>query len=51
MSTKVNRRKFLLGAAAMASLPTMPAFAQAAPVRIGLLAAKTGPLALSLIHI
>jgi len=45
MNAKENRRKFLIGAAAMASLPAMPVFAQAAPVRIGLLAAKTGPLA------
>src|SRR6516165_5672501 len=48
----MNRRKFLAGtaaAAATASLP-MPANAQNAPVKIGLLTVKTGPLAAGGIH-
>ena len=43
MTTKFGRRAFLAGVAASA-LP-MPAIAQAAPVRIGLLTIKTGSLA------
>ena len=43
MALKLGRRTFLAGAAASA-LP-LPAIAQAAPVRIGLLTVKTGPLA------
>jgi branched-chain amino acid transport system substrate-binding protein len=43
MTTKFGRRTFLAGVAASA-LP-MPAIAQAAPVRIGLLTIKTGSLA------
>lgn len=43
MTLKLGRRTFLAGAAATA-LP-LPAIAQAAPVRIGLMAVKTGPLA------
>jgi branched-chain amino acid transport system substrate-binding protein len=43
MATKFGRRAFLAGVAASA-LP-MPAIAQAAPVRIGLLTIKTGSLA------
>ena len=43
MTAKLRRRSFLAGTAA-ASL-AMPAIAQAAPVRIGLLTVKTGPLA------
>jgi len=48
----MNRRKFLAGtaaAAATASLP-MPANAQNAPMKIGLLTVKTGPLAAGGIH-
>ena len=48
----MNRRKFLAGTAAAAgtaSLP-MPANAQNAPVKIGLLTVKTGPLAAGGIH-
>lgn len=47
MRRMVDRRKFLLGTAAAAALPWMaaPAVAQSAPVRIGLLTVKTGPLA------
>jgi branched-chain amino acid transport system substrate-binding protein len=43
MAFKLDRRAFLAGTAAVA-LP-LPALAQAAPVRIGLLTVKTGPLA------
>src|SRR5690349_15595475 len=43
MTTKFGRRAFLAGVAA-STLP-MPAIAQAAPVRIGLLTVKTGSLA------
>jgi len=43
MALKLGRRTFLAGAAASA-LP-LPAIAQAAPVRIGLMTVKTGPLA------
>ena len=45
MARMVGRRKFLGGVAAAATLPWAPAFAQNAPVRIGLLTVKTGPLA------
>ena len=48
----MNRRKFLAGTAAAvgtASLP-MPASAQNAPMKIGLLTVKTGPLAAGGIH-
>src|SRR6185437_5500969 len=43
MATRFGRRAFLAGVAA-STLP-MPAIAQAAPVRIGLLVIKTGSLA------
>lgn len=43
MAIKLGRRSFIAGAAA-AALP-LPAIAQSAPVRIGLLTVKTGPLA------
>jgi branched-chain amino acid transport system substrate-binding protein len=47
MSIRVNRRKFLSGTAAAAGAATfpMPAIAQNAPMKIGLLTVKTGPLA------
>jgi branched-chain amino acid transport system substrate-binding protein len=47
MSLKLNRRKFLAGTAAVASTAAfpMPSIAQSAPVKIGLLTVKTGPLA------
>jgi branched-chain amino acid transport system substrate-binding protein len=47
MARTVDRRKFLWGTAAAAALPWVsgPAVAQGAPVRIGLLTVKTGPLA------
>ena len=47
MTLRVGRRKFLAGSAAAAfaaNLP-MPAIAQGAPIKIGLLTVKTGPLA------
>jgi branched-chain amino acid transport system substrate-binding protein len=44
MTVGLNRRTLLAGTAAAATLP-MPAIAQGAPVRIGLLTVKTGPLA------
>src|ERR1700722_1487901 len=47
MPLHVNRRKFLSGTAAAAGAATfaMPAIAQNAPMKIGLLTVKTGPLA------
>src|SRR5271154_1904909 len=47
MTNKLNRRKFLAGSAAVASAAAfpMPSIAQSAPVKIGLLTVKTGPLA------
>jgi branched-chain amino acid transport system substrate-binding protein len=46
MVTRIDRRSFLVGTAAVAAttLP-LPAFAQGKPVKIGLLTVKTGPLA------
>jgi branched-chain amino acid transport system substrate-binding protein len=49
MPRHVNRRSFLAGAAAIATFP-MPAIAQNAPLKIGLLTVKTGPLAAGGIH-
>jgi branched-chain amino acid transport system substrate-binding protein len=49
MSRKFTRRKFMAGTAAGAAAATfnfpMPAIAQAAPFKLGLLTVKTGPLA------
>ena len=47
MSLRISRRKFVAGTAAGTALATlgMPAIAQAAPFKIGLLTVKTGPLA------
>ena len=49
MSRKVTRRRFMAGTAAAAAVATfkfpMPAIAQAAPFKLGLLTVKTGPLA------
>jgi branched-chain amino acid transport system substrate-binding protein len=47
MSFKLNRRRFLAGTAAGTAAATigMPAIAQGAPFKIGLLTVKTGPLA------
>jgi branched-chain amino acid transport system substrate-binding protein len=47
LSLRVNRRKFLAGAAAAAGAAAfpMPSIAGGAPMKIGLLTVKTGPLA------
>ena len=53
MPARMNRRKFLrstAAAAAAAAMP-MPAVAQNAPLKIGLMTVKTGPLAAGGIHI
>jgi branched-chain amino acid transport system substrate-binding protein len=49
---KLNRRKFLAGtaAAATASAFPMPSIAQNAPIKVGVLTVKTGPLAAGGIH-
>jgi len=44
-TTRIDRRSFLIGTAAAATLLPLPAWAQAKPVKIGLLTVKTGPLA------
>jgi branched-chain amino acid transport system substrate-binding protein len=49
MAIKLSRRQMLAGAAAAAALP-MPAVAQTAPIKVGLLTVKTGPLAAGGIH-
>src|SRR5690349_6537207 len=56
MSARINRRKFMQGTAAAAGATTiagtiaMPAVAQNAPLKIGLMTVKTGPLAAGGIH-
>jgi branched-chain amino acid transport system substrate-binding protein len=45
MATRIERRSFLVGAAAVAAMTPLPARAQNKPVRVGLLTVKTGPLA------
>ena len=56
MPARMDRRKFLqsstaaAGAAAMPAIP-MPAVAQNAPLKIGLMTVKTGPLAAGGVHI
>lgn len=53
MTRKINRRNFIAGTAAMAgaaSLP-MPAIAQQAPIKIGLMTVKTGGLAAGGVHL
>jgi branched-chain amino acid transport system substrate-binding protein len=52
MSRRISRRKFVAGAAALtgASAFPMPSIAQAAPMKVGLLTVKTGPLAAGGIH-
>src|SRR5215472_17812313 len=49
MSARINRRKFLQSTAA-AAFP-MPAVAQNAPIKVGLMTVKTGPLAAGGVHI
>ena len=46
MTTRIDRRSFLVDAAAAAAATTLPlpAVAQGKPVKIGLLTVKTGPL-------
>src|SRR5438270_13390937 len=53
MSVRVNRRKFLQSTAAAAGAAAfpLPAVAQNAPLKIGLMTVKTGPLAAGGIHI
>lgn len=52
MAQKIKRRTFLAGSAAAAGSAVfgMPAIAQNAPVKLGLLTVKTGPLAAGGIH-
>ena len=52
MIRRISRRKFLAGAAALSSAGVfpMPSIAQNAPMKIGLLTVKTGPLAAGGIH-
>jgi len=52
MSRRISRRKFIAGTAALsgASAFPMPSIAQAAPIKVGLLTVKTGPLAAGGIH-
>lgn len=51
-SFKLNRRRFLAGTAAVAGASTfpMPSIAQAAPIKVGVLTVKTGPLAAGGVH-
>src|SRR6188472_2467057 len=52
MNRRISRRKFVAGAAALSgagAFPT-PSIAQAAPMKIGLLTVKTGPLAAGGLH-
>ena len=52
MTNKINRRKFLASTAAAAGTATfpMPSIAQNAPLKVGLLTVKTGPLAAGGVH-
>jgi branched-chain amino acid transport system substrate-binding protein len=52
MINRTNRRKFIRGAAAASAAAAfpMPAVAQSAPLKLGLLTVKTGPLAAGGIH-
>ncbi len=53
MTSRLNRRRFMLGAAAGAAVIARPIrlVAQAAPIKIGLMTVKTGPLAAGGIHL
>ncbi len=53
MSLRFNRRKFLAGSAALAGASAfpMPSIAQAAPIKVGVLTVKTGPLAAGGVHL
>ena len=50
MRYRASRRQFLAGSAAAVAVLPMPAIAQNAPLKIGLLTVKTGPLAAGGIH-
>src|SRR5581483_9077926 len=52
MTSRIHRRAFMAGAAAVsgASAFPMPSIAQNAPIKIGLLTVKTGPLAAGGLH-
>lgn len=52
MSRRIGRRNFLAGAAALSGTGAfpLPSIAQAAPLKIGLLTVKTGPLAAGGLH-
>ncbi len=50
MRYRASRRQFLAGSAAAVAVFPMPAIAQNAPLKIGLLSVKTGPLAAGGIH-
>src|ERR1700746_632560 len=53
MSVRVNRRKFLQNSAAPAGAAAfpLPAVAQNAPLKVGLMTVKTGPLAAGGVHL
>lgn len=53
MASDLDRRRFLAGAATVAGIATfpMPSIAQNAPLKIGLMTVKTGPLAAGGLHI
>jgi branched-chain amino acid transport system substrate-binding protein len=52
MNRRISRRTFVAGAAAISSVSAFPkpSIAQSAPMKIGLLTVKTGPLAAGGIH-
>src|SRR6516225_845155 len=53
MASDLDRRRFLAGATTVAGIATfpMPSIAQSAPLKIGLMTVKTGPLAAGGLHI
>jgi branched-chain amino acid transport system substrate-binding protein len=50
MNRRINRRKFVAGTMALAGGFPMPAIAQNAPIKVGLLTVKSGPLAAGGLH-
>ena len=50
MNRRIDRRKFVAGTMAMAGAFPMPAIAQNAPLKVGLLTVKSGPLAAGGLH-
>src|SRR4029079_11197027 len=50
MNRRINRRKFVAGTMALAGAFPMPAIAQNAPLKIGLLTVNAGPLAAGGLH-